>query len=297
MQASAGFSRTVDLLAQSHLLPLYVDVRCDSSQYSEGGECSLFPKTLHLPYQYKEGGGNYITPPALAPPSNLPPANTTDLGLVASLEKWSLAQLQALGRLGWSLDSSMSLLSEVAELTFGSALLEDVIVHSAALAVAVAYDESARLASGDESGAVKVRVDADLDDAKILLLGEGSAFDGGGHGAAEATLPDGTVIHFAGHGSLPKRGTTRQPRHDRRDEHNEHEHGHGDVDHQREHGFQDTEGTASGRRLQESPSPGCAADDSKCSSPAGFGVDCCACDASIGMKGCGWDEPATCCDP
>ena len=33
------------------------------------------------------------------------------------------------------------------------------------------------------------------------------------------------------------------------------------------------------------------ADDSKCSS---YGNDCCACDASIGMTSCGWDEAATC---
>merc|ERR550514_2391965 len=36
-----------------------------------------------------------------------------------------------------------------------------------------------------------------------------------------------------------------------------------------------------------------SADDSKCSS---YGNDCCACDASIGMTSCGWDEDATCDD-
>ena len=38
---------------------------------------------------------------------------------------------------------------------------------------------------------------------------------------------------------------------------------------------------------------GCDADDSKCSSS---GSDCCACDESIGMTSCGWDEDATCDD-
>ena len=38
---------------------------------------------------------------------------------------------------------------------------------------------------------------------------------------------------------------------------------------------------------------GCDADDSKCSSS---GNDCCACDASIGMTSCGWNEDATCDD-
>ena len=37
----------------------------------------------------------------------------------------------------------------------------------------------------------------------------------------------------------------------------------------------------------------CSGDDSKCSSSGG---DCCACDASIGMTGCGFDEAATCTD-
>ena len=40
-------------------------------------------------------------------------------------------------------------------------------------------------------------------------------------------------------------------------------------------------------------SSGCSGDDDKCSS---YGDDCCACDSSIGMTGCGFDEPATCTD-